>query len=113
MSHGGRFVCVNANPSCDFWSAPSYRQYGFEVSPREPQRDGAAITWTFHLDYGPLSIENYYLDRPAHEQALREAGFREIRWHEPRLSPEVSPQEQASWQSLLEHPPFTFLECLS
>ena len=109
---GGRFVSVNANPACDFWTAPSYRTYGFEVIPREPQRDGAPIAWTFHLDDGPLSIENYFLDRSAHEQALAEAGFREIRWHQPRLAPNASPPEYEGWRSLLECPPFTFLECL-
>jgi ubiquinone/menaquinone biosynthesis C-methylase UbiE len=112
LAPGGRFVTVNANPACDFWTAPSYRPYGFEVIPREPRRDGSAITWTFHLDDGPLSIENYFLDRPAHEQALGEAGFREIRWHQPRRSPNSVPSESEHWRSLLEHPPFTFLECL-
>ena len=35
-----------------------------------------------------FAIENYHLDAAAHEEALRGAGFREVRWHAPRLSAE-------------------------
>jgi hypothetical protein len=63
-------------------------KYGFETSIVGKLREGLPITWTFFLEDGSFKIENYFLDTAIHEQALRSAGFREIRWHKPRLSPE-------------------------
>ncbi|HUF91611.1 MAG TPA: class I SAM-dependent methyltransferase [Candidatus Limnocylindria bacterium] len=68
---GGRFVTVNSNPALDFTAAPSYRQYGFETTVAGPWRAGAPITWTFFLEDGAFSIENYYLSVADHEDALR------------------------------------------
>ena len=84
---GGRFVTVNGSPLLDFHRAPSFRKYGFETAMAVGPVEGAPITWTFHLPDGTFSIENYFLDRQAHEEALRAAGFREIRWHSPKLDP--------------------------
>jgi toxoflavin synthase len=109
---GGRFVTVNCNPALDFTAAPSYRRYGFETSVAGPWREGAPITWTFFLEDGPFSIENYYLSPAAHEEALRDAGFRSVRWHGPRLSPEGAARHGTEfWQPFLESSPITFIEC--
>ena len=35
----------------------------------------------FHLGDGSFTIENYHLSVASHEEALRRAGFRDIRWH--------------------------------
>jgi SAM-dependent methyltransferase len=106
---GGRFVTVNCSPLLNFCAAPSFLPYGFETKASDPLRPGTPITWTFHLDDRSFSIENYYLDQAAHEQALCAAGFRNIRWHPPRLAPEAG--EGDFWLSLLEHSPFVFIEC--
>lgn len=110
---GGRFVTVNANPGLDFSTAPSYRRYGFETTVRGPWVEGAPVTWTFHLEDGPFDIENYWLDVAAHEDALRRAGFREVRWHRPALAPEgavgVAP---GNWDDLLGHSPIAFIEAV-
>ena len=112
LKPGGRFVTVNSNPACDFAAAPSYRKYGFEASVVGPFREGAPITWTFYLEDGPFSIENYFLDSEIHEAALRAAGFRDISWHQPILSPEgVSAYGRDYWSALLDHSPVIFIEC--
>ena len=109
---GGRFVTVNCNPALDFTTAPSYRRYGFETGVVGAWQEGAPITWTFFLEDGPFSIENYYLPVAAHEEALRNAGFRSVRWHGPRLSPDGAARHGADfWQPFLESPPITFIEC--
>jgi len=113
LKPGGRFVTVNCSASLDFRVAPSYRKYGFNTSFVGELREGAPITWTFFLEDGSFEIENYFLDASAHEEAFRSAGFREIRWHAPRLSP----QGEAAfgrdfWSSFLHHSPVTFIECL-
>jgi toxoflavin synthase len=112
LKPGGRFVTVNSNPAWDFSSAPSYRKYGFEASVVGEFREQAPIIWTFYLDDGPFQIENYYLSVQTHETALRAAGFREIRWHRPLLSPEAEAADGRNyWSDLLDHPPLTFIEC--
>lgn len=109
---GGRFVTVNCNPALDFTAAPSYRRYGFETSVAGPWQEGAPITWTFFLDDGPFSIENYHLPVAAHEEALRHAGFRSVSWHGPRLSPEGTARHgREFWQPFLQSPPIAFIEC--
>ena len=114
LKPGGRFVTVNSNPALDFSRAPSYRRYGFETSVAGPWREGAPITWTFHLeDGGTFSIENYYLSVAAHEDALRQAGFRTIRWHRPGVAPDGAAGHAPDfWKAFLDSPPVTFIECV-
>jgi hypothetical protein len=111
LKPGGRFVTVNSNPACDFSSVPSYRKYGFETSVVGIFREEAPITWTFYLDDGPFRIENYYLSVETHEAVLRAAGFHDIRWHRPLLSPQGEVDYGRDyWSPILDHPPITFLE---
>jgi len=112
LKPGGRFVTVNCNPACDFPAAPSYRKYGFGTSVLGPFREGAPITWTFYLEDGPFDIENYFLNVETHEEALRAAGFCDVRWHQPMLSPEGdAAYARDYWLALLDHPPMIFIEC--
>ena len=112
LKPGGRFVTVNNNPAWDFPAAPSYRKYGLEVSVVGPFREGAPITWTFDLGDCCFDIENYFLNVESHEEAFRAAGFRDVRWHQPMLSPEgASAYGRDYWSDLLDHPPIIFIEC--
>ena len=113
LKPGGRFVTVNSNPALDFSRAPSYRRYGFETSVIGPWREGAPITWTFYLEDGTFSIENYNLSVATHEEALREAGFRSVRWHRPRVAPGGETSHGPDfWKTFLDSPPITFIECV-
>jgi ubiquinone/menaquinone biosynthesis C-methylase UbiE len=113
LKPGGRFVSVNQSATLDFRSAPSYRAYGFETTAGGEWREGTPITWTFYLDDGPFSIENYHLDVATHEEELHAAGFSEVRWHAPRLSPEgESAFGRVFWNRFLDHSPIAFIECV-
>ncbi len=113
LKPGGRFVTVNCNPALDFRTAPSYRPYGFETSVADERPEGAPITWTFFLEDGSFAIENYFLDAAAHEDAFRSAGFRDIRWHGPLLSPDGATAGGPDfWESFLDRSPITFIECV-
>ena len=81
LKPGGRFVTVNTNPSLAFPSAPCYRKYGFQTEAVGEWGEGPPIRWTFHLGDGSFTIENYHLSVASHEEALRRAWFRDIRWH--------------------------------
>jgi toxoflavin synthase len=112
LKPGGRFVTVNNNPACDLSLATSYRKYGFETSVVGALREEAPVRWTFHLDDGKFEIENYYLSIETHEKALRAAGFRDIRWHQPMLSPEgEAANGRDYWSALLDNPPLICIEC--
>lgn len=113
LKSGGRFITVNCNPSQSFPTAPSYRKYGFETSVEGEWQEGTPIKWTFYLGDGPFDIENYHLNVATHEDAFRKAGFREIRWHAPRLSTEgLVANDLEYWSDLLSSPPVTFIECV-
>ncbi|HVU88363.1 MAG TPA: methyltransferase domain-containing protein [Pirellulales bacterium] len=110
---GGRFVTVNSSPLLDFRQAPSFRKYGFETSMADGAAEGAPITWTFHLADGSFSIENYFLNREIHEEALQEAGFREVRWHAPHLDPAGAERFGADfWDDFMSHSPIALIECV-
>jgi ubiquinone/menaquinone biosynthesis C-methylase UbiE len=112
LKPGGRFVTANSNPAEGFSSRPSYRKYGFETYIIGPFCEGAPITFKFYLEDGPFEIENYFLSVQAHEEALRTAGFKEIRWHQPLLSPEgEAAYGRDFWADFINHPPVTFIEC--
>lgn len=113
LKPGGRFITVNSSPFLLFPAAPSYRKYGFETKVEGDWREGAPITWRFHLSDGVFEIENYYLDSTIHEEAFRLAGFQAILWHGPRLSPEgIEMHGDAFWSCFLEHSPVSFIECV-
>jgi len=91
--------------------APRFK--GFEVSVVGSFCEGAPITWTFHLEDGPFDVENYFLGVKVHEEASRAAGFRDVRWYQPRLSPEGDfIYGRDYWSTLLDHPPVIFIECV-
>ncbi len=111
LKPGGRFVTVNSSPLLDFFRAPSYRDYGFETAVASECCEGLPITWTFHLDDGSFEIENYFLNQSLHEQMFRDAGFRDVCWHAPRLSPDgVSQHGDDYWKTFLTQPPISFIE---
>ena len=111
LKPGGRFVTVNGNPALDFSQAPSYRKYGFETRVVGDFKEESPIQWTFHLPDGSFEIENYHLDVAAHEEALALAGFQQVRWHQPRLSPEgLAEFGPDHWADFLQTSPIAFIE---
>jgi ubiquinone/menaquinone biosynthesis C-methylase UbiE len=113
LKAGGRFVTMNSNPDLEFERAATYRKYGFELRESAAEQEGRPYTWVFHLDDGPVEVENYWLPAAAYDEALRLAGFVEVRWHRPRISPiaEVG-HDPDYWRDFLDHPPVIGIECL-
>lgn len=110
---GGRFITINSSPYLDLERAASYRKYGFEFRAPGTLAEGMAYTWIFHLEDGPVEVENYWLPASVYDEALRSAGFTDVRWHRPRLSPlGEAACEPDYWRALLEHPPVIAIECL-
>ena len=126
LKPGGRFVTVNNNPSQSPEHFAATRPLGFIKSvagfppassswlPPSGGRTldpGAAITYTVFLENGEtFSFDNYYLSVEAHERALTAAGFREIEWVQPMLSPDCT-VVPADWNAFFVDPPIIFLRC--
>ncbi len=87
LKPGGRFVTMNSNPDLEFERGRTYLKYGFEIRGSAERWEGMPFTLVFHLDEGPVEVENYWLPATAYEEALRSAGFVDVRWHRPRISP--------------------------
>jgi SAM-dependent methyltransferase len=117
LKPGGRFVGVNNNPQQrpEHYGATS--KYGFVKcagsSAEGELREGAPVIYTILLENGPLEITNYYLSTQAHEEAFRAAGFAEVRWHSPRVSPagRIAFGEDY-WDEFLADPPVILLEAV-
>ena len=46
-------------------------------------------------------------------KAFERAGFSEVRWHHPVLSPEaLKDYDQQYWSTFLDFPPVAFIECI-
>ncbi|WP_437186999.1 class I SAM-dependent methyltransferase [Planctomicrobium sp. SH668] len=112
LDEGGRFVTVNCCQSLNFSTAPSYRKYGFETFAPGEWKIGSPIQWKFYLDDGEFDIENYHLGQEMHEAAFRDAGFREVKWHSPELSPAgLQHADPEFWACFFDHSPITLIEC--
>src|SRR5262245_941497 len=117
---GGRFVTVNNNPSQPPEHFAATRKYGFIKSTPVPSLrggegmvEGTPIIYTIFQEEGSFDITNYFLSTATHEECLRAAGLRDVRWHKPRLSPEGQAAfGDNAWEAFLSHPPITFLECV-
>ena len=113
LKPGGRFVTMNSNPDLEFERGEKYRKYGFEVRATGECREGMPYAWVFDLGDECVQVENYWLPASAYEEALKSAGFVDIRWHRPRISPiGESAFEPGFWREFLEHPPVIGLECM-
>jgi hypothetical protein len=60
-----------------------------------------------------IRFEARYYTRDTYEQALRAAGFTEVRWHELQLDPQgVEVLGAEYWQAYLDNPPVVGLEAV-
>jgi toxoflavin synthase len=113
LKPGGRFATVNANPFFDPTTAPSFHKYGFETAAAGPWHEGATLQWKLLLEDSCIEIENYHLGPKTHEDAIRAAGFRSWRWHQPMLDPRAATAFGSGyWQDLLQSSPLICLECV-
>ncbi|UCE64222.1 MAG: class I SAM-dependent methyltransferase [Nitrospirota bacterium] len=104
---GGRIVTLLTNPELYTWQArpPDYRKYGFEAQLPESPYEGAPVRLTVHLEDESITIEDFFLPKDAYESALHEAGFREIAFHNVKLSPDPQGGDEVGyWDHFLQYP---------
>jgi toxoflavin synthase len=115
LKPGGRFVTINNNDSQLPSSYLSTEKYGFIKTIDSALIEGTPIKYTYTISHGEqkFTFYNYYLGTDTYEWAFRSAGFKEIRWQKPIVSPQgVEEFGQEFWQDFLDSIPIVGIECL-
>ncbi len=113
LKPGGRFITVGLNPEQDPKTYPLTEKYGFKMLNPPPLEEGAVLLSSVPVDGKELLIEDYYFTLATYEWALQTAGFREIRWHSPIVSPEgLESYGEAFWQDFIDCKMSMYLECV-
>jgi hypothetical protein len=72
--------------------------------------EGAPIIWRFFLPGREIAVENYHLSVETMEAVFRAAGLRDVRWHDPVVSPEGIRESGVDyWSDFLSAPPVAFI----
>jgi ubiquinone/menaquinone biosynthesis C-methylase UbiE len=111
LKPGGRFVTVNNNPNQQPDSFGNTRKYGFVKETRGGIRNGAAIHYKFFQNGEEFVIENYHLDATTHISVFQDAGFSDVRWHNPQLAPSECGADADPWADFLRDSPIALLAC--
>jgi len=113
LKPGGRLVTLTTNPDVYHFPRRAYRPYGFDIRVENQVYEGAPIVWTIYLDDSSFEIENYYFPNDAYQQALERAGFRDVKFHPMRLSPEAAAADRdGHWNEFLTHPPAVMIDAI-
>ena len=110
---GGRFVTLLTNPALYTWQSqpPDYRKYGISARLPASAYEGAPVVLTVYLDGEVIEIENYYLPIEALESVLREAGFRDVAFHNMTLAPNPQGIDEGDyWDHWLKYPFFIMID---
>ncbi len=115
LKPGGRFVSLNNNLELlpEFYH--KHQKYGIARRCAQSLQEGTPITLTLSIpdDGESISIDNYYLSQATYEWALMSAGFKEIRWHHPIVSPKgIQKFGSEFWQDYIDYPDMIGITCL-
>lgn len=107
---GGRLVSLGMSPDIELADPSYYHPYGFEMTSRGQEGDEATLT-SIVPDL-PFTVKAWYWTRGTYEAALRAAGFRDVTWHEPRVSPEgLARFGGEHWAAYLRRPHARVFDC--
>ena len=114
LKPGGRFISLNNNLDLlpEFYHKSE--KYGLAKSCPGSLQEGTPLTLTLTIadDGEKVSFDNYYLSKATYEWALKSVGFKDIRWHNPIVSPEgVQKFSQEFWQDAIDYPYIVGITC--
>jgi toxoflavin synthase len=99
---GGRFIAYTVNPAYTL-SKPNGAKYGSYFRRMTPERDRYVCDGEFVTE-PPTPFQCFQWSQEAHEQAIKEAGFRTFAWHPSEVSPEDVPcYGTAYWQDFYDN----------
>lgn len=106
----GRLVTVVIDPHLFSYDDQTFaKKYGFEFVYPKVLEEGAAITIKCYTPEGhfAVEVENYYFPKAAYEEELSKAGFKNVEWHKPKLSPHPDGEDDAEyWNDIMKQPVF-------
>ena len=112
LAPGGRLVSICLNPEINLTDPSYYHPYGFEMASRGGE--GAEAMMTSVMPEMPFAIKTYAWSRATYEGALTEAGFRDIRWHAPAISPAgLEKLGSDHWRAYLRQPHAAIFDCMT
>jgi hypothetical protein len=105
LKPGGRLVSITLNPNIAENDLSLYRKYGLKMAAPNGLQDGATFKATIELADGSIELSTYFWGQETYESKLRQAGFREIRWHSYQVSEEgLKKYGEDYWQLFLARP---------
>jgi SAM-dependent methyltransferase len=113
LGTGGRFVAINENPSVPEESKGEFAAYGFSKRLEGPLEEGQRIRYDMLAGRESFGFTVYWYSTSTYAQALKAAGFSDIRWSPLRLD---DAGRAATWpgyfDAYLDRPPVLGLTCL-
>jgi SAM-dependent methyltransferase len=99
---GGRFIAYTVNPAYTL-SKPNGAKYGSYFRRMTPEEDRYVCDGEFVTE-PPTPYQCFQWSQEAHEQAIKEAGFRTCTWYPSEVSPEdLARYEESYWQDFYDN----------
>lgn len=116
LKPNGVLLNLNNHPDLLPKHGDAFRKYGLSKKYAEPLQDGTLLTISLIMNDDEcsedISFQSNYYSKTTLEWALREAGFQNINWHQPQISPEgIEKCGLEFWEDFLEYPSNVFIEC--
>jgi len=120
LEPGGRFITINGNFDKAEISpevSQKLQKYSVPNRPLGPFDEGDTITITspviLESTGQKFTVDIYYFTKATYMWAFQKAGFEEVHWREPTISPEgIQEFGQDFWQDALDYPFYWFIECV-
>ncbi|WP_112262523.1 class I SAM-dependent methyltransferase [Lentzea terrae] len=100
LAENGRLVVLVPNPEPDWELYAQYGRYGYEIIPTGPMNLKQPVRVRV-LGDPPFDFDSFYWERGVFEDALVRAGLTDV-----TRQPVVVPDEEESWDGLLQCPSF-------
>ena len=105
LAPGGRLVAFSMNPEVATEKG-AYQAYGLVLRVPDPEPNGCPIHFSIQAPgFSSPEMLAYRWNRDTYEAALRDAGFEQIGWHRPEVSPKgVEEHGSGMWGDYLARP---------
>ncbi len=111
LKKGGKFVAINNNPLIPL---KFDKKYDLSVKAKKPLKEGNILMISLYKNGSEVcSFKNYFWKKETYNKALRQAGFKVIKWYKPIVSKEGFKKfGRDFWKQYLSKPPFMAIKCV-
>lgn len=92
---GGKLISICLSPGLNLTDPHYYDKYSFTA--RSEGKEGDPIHFALQLADAPISVTAYHWSKATYEEELTRAGFANVVWHPPQVSPEGLAELGAEW----------------